>query len=390
MKWRDSSDNKGGGSGLVLLEGIQIRAGAWTAGNGCTLYAFAHGCLGFRERLFCGLDGRFVDDASLRFEKPDWGQSFAGRFLQRFLGQRELGSKSVGALMMREKKSNPRSPTLGFHGGVSIGRRSAFFFTLLVSSGSMLGSMTASAASSVPNRFVSGTLIKSSEVNANFDALVSDLNAQAARVTALEAKRDPKIHFFLGLPGTLTGSGALSTHSVLVPEGYSHVRLEVFGAGGGGGGGRVGDGTKRAAAGQAGRSSQVVIPLNTPRIATGDSLTVDVGGGGAGGGGGTCNCVAAGGGIVDANPGANGAGTRISNGGVVLIRASGGAGGKGVVRVPVSSDCENFQDFESAIDGFGGGGSGGGRIGSCSGPNGEPGDPGLGGAAILTFFNQLP
>ena len=77
-------------------------------------------------------------------------------------------------------------------GGVVMQRRHAPRWAIWALGAALVIPLAAYAGTTaLPNTFTNGTVADANEVNANFDALVAELNSQNARIAALEALHSP-------------------------------------------------------------------------------------------------------------------------------------------------------------------------------------------------------
>ncbi len=148
----------------------------------------------------------------------------------------------------------------------------------------------------IPNSFSSGGTIKSSEINANFSAVATAINA--APVVSLKDFSSP------------------GTYTVTVPANVTKMFVEAIGGGGGAGGGACssGSGVSGGGVGGAGAYAKGVYA-----VSAGDTIHVVVGAGGSGGAG-NYSC-------GNATAGQAGSPTTVSDGATQLISAGAGTAG---------------------------------------------------------------
>lgn len=94
-----------------------------------------------------------------------------------------------------------------------LGRRGLLAAALLVPAIALAAPLTApvTPAASVPNTFQAGTTISAAQVNANFAALTTGLDALDTRLTVLEAKKSlPSAASVFAYVGTSAGDGAIT------------------------------------------------------------------------------------------------------------------------------------------------------------------------------------
>ena len=175
------------------------------------------------------------------------------------------------------------------------------------------------------NTFSSGSVISSSQINQNFDEIVSELNTKDSRIATLEtqvaaaAVVTPFIRVFDNPTANNTATNAFT-----VPTGITKLSVEIYG-GGGGGGGAAWDPMQNAYelrdewggfGGEGGRGLLTVT--------AGQSVSVFVGRGGVGGSNneaGDCNDAS--------SPGESGLPSLLKVNNVTQMVAAGGAGGTG-------------------------------------------------------------